>query len=100
MRLAPSAPTGALPRTLGYFFQDKGNEEFTLLAQRKSTVQGGIPMTAQGKGAALPPYKRTEARLLTAKISHSFFLALNTLAEGFRPCGKAQLSFVRGHVDQ
>lgn len=87
MRPAPSAPAGALPRTPGYFSQDKGNEEFTILAQGKTTVQGGIPMTVQGKGAALPPCKRPEARLLKANIPDPFILALNIPAGGSRRHG-------------
>ena len=85
MQARPIPAPGVPPRTPGCLNQDKGNEIFTFLGETSSTVQGGIPMTVQGKGAALPPCKRPEARLPALRpafMCPAFILALNIPAGG------------------
>jgi hypothetical protein len=75
---------GAPPRTPGYFSQDKGKGFLTFVGEPDGAVQGGIPMTVQGKGAALPPCKRPEARRPTRSRPPAFILAANIPAGGSR----------------
>ncbi len=82
--------SGGTRRSLrrGYFPQDKGKGFLTFSCQPVSTVQGGIPMTVQGKGAASPPCERPEARLPTLRIA--FILAANIPAGGSCPIRRSE----------
>ncbi len=82
----------------GYFHQDKGKGFLTFSCQFGPTVQGGIPMTVQGKGAASPPCKRPEVRLPTLRpaflhasfLHPAFILAANIPAGGSHPARRAE----------
>jgi len=89
MRWPSWQAAGALPRTPGYLDQDKGNGFLTFACDSSCAVQGGIPMTVQGKGAASPPCKRPETRQPTMRLPHAFILAINIPAGGSRPIRNA-----------
>ncbi len=79
----PAAKAGGFtPGPPGYLGQDNGKGFLTFWRHGRDTVQGGIPMTVQGKGAAPPPCKRPEVRLPTSDAA--FILALNIPAGGSR----------------
>ncbi len=82
MPFSQAAGPGALPRTPGYFCQDKGNDILTISPDVGDAEQGGIPMAVQGKGAASPPCKRPEARRPTMDVRSVFILAPNIPAGG------------------
>ncbi len=89
MRSPALLASGVPPQTPGYLSQDKGNGFLTFLCDSGVAVQGGIPMTAQGKGAAPSPCKRPKVLLPTLVLPPAFILASNIPAGGSRPINRA-----------